>query len=200
MSLLRRSFSALALVVTLAAPAGSALAQDAPAAARPSMLERAVNTVHVTSWSVYGPHETHEILEATVQGGHALRVNVSTPGANPWDTGAGSLTTKPVKAGDVMLLAVWLRTERAPEGSGGGRAIVRLQGSAEPYPEIGSAAVTPGGEWKLYFANGVAARDFAPGEMGATVQLAGASQTIDLGPVFILDMGPDYDRSTLPAN
>lgn len=202
--MITRTLTALAVGSTLALTAAlPAAAQEAPAAAPRqggSMLDKAVNTVHVNSWNVYGANQTHEIVTSTVQGGHALRVNITAAGGNTWDVGAGSVSTKPVKAGDVLLLAVWMRAERAPEGRPTGTAIIRLQGNAEPYPDVVSAPVAPTGEWKLYFANAVADRDWAPGALGATVQLAGASQTIDLGPVFIFDMGADYDRSTLPTN
>jgi hypothetical protein len=188
---------------TLAAvAAGLALTVAAPAFAQQggSMLDKAVNAVHVTGWNVYGAGQTNQIITSTVQGGHALRVDVTTAGGNTWDVGAGSVSTKPVRSGDVLLLAVWMRAERLPEGAQAGTAIIRLQCNAEPYPDVVSVPVAPTGEWKLYFANAVADRDWAPGTLGATVQLAGASQTIDLGPVFIFDMGPDYDRSTLPTN
>lgn len=192
---------AAGLALTAAVPA---VAQDAPAAPpaqrQGSMLDKAVNTVQVSGWNVYGANQTHEIITSTVQGGHALRVAVTAAGANTWDVGAGSTSTKEVKAGDVLLLAVWMRVEQAPEGRDAGTAIIRLQGNAAPYPDVVSAPVAPTGEWKLYFANAVADRDWAAGTLGATVQLAGARQTIDLGPVFIFDMGPDYDRSTLPGN
>jgi hypothetical protein len=72
--------------------------------------------------------------------------------------------------------------------------------NAETIAEIGSAEVMVGSEWKMYFAQAVATRDYSPGAAAATIQLASASQTIDLGPVFILDFGPDYDRSSLPTN
>jgi hypothetical protein len=199
--MISRTLGAMAAGLTLIAVVPAAAQDAAPAAPRQGgMLEKAVNTVLVSSWSVYGANQTHEILTATVQGGHALRVNVTAAGSHPWDVGAGSITTKPVKAGDVLLLAVWMRTERAPAGAETGTAVIRLQGAAEPYPDVVSVPVVPTGEWKLHFANAVADRDWAPGQLGATVQLAGASQTIDLGPVFILDMGPDYDRSALPGN
>lgn len=197
----RRILSLIAAGLALAAASvAPAMAQDAPPAARPSMLDKAVNAVHVTSWNVYGPNQTSTIVDSTVQGGHAFRVDVTAPGANPWDVGVGAISTKPVKSGDVLLLAVWLRAEKPPAGAETGQANIRMQGNAAPYPDVGGAAVTPTGDWKLYFADGIATRDYAPGELGATVQLAGAAQTIDLGPVFILDMGADYDRTTLPRN
>ena len=205
----RHAIAALAAGLSLTAAAvAPALAQDTPAPAAASgaprqggsMLDKAVNNIHVNSWSVYGAGQTHQIITSTVQGGHAMRVDVTAAGGNTWDVGAGSVSTKPVQSGDVLLLAVWMRTERAPTGSDTGTAIIRLQGNAEPYPDVVSAPVRPTGEWKLHFANAVADRDWAPGALGATVQLAGASQTIDLGPVFIFNLGRDYDRSTLPTN
>ena len=200
--MITRTIAALAagLALTAAVPAQAQDAPAAPPAQGGSMIDKAVNSVHVTGWNVYGANQTHEIVTSTVQGGRALRVDVTAAGGNTWDVGAGSVSTKAVRAGDVLLLAVWMRTERAPTGAEAGRAIIRLQGNAEPYPDVVSVPVAPTGEWKLHFANAVADRDWAPGALGATVQLAGASQTIDLGPVFIFDMGPDYDRSTLPSN
>jgi len=32
------------------------------------------------------------------------------------------------------------------------------------------------------------------------MQLAADKQVIDLGPVLVLDLGPDYDMSTLPTD
>lgn len=192
---------AVGLTLTAALPVQARDASAPPPAGRQgSMLDKAVNSVHVTSWNVYGANQTHQTVTSAVQGGHAVRVDVTAVGGASWDVSAGSVTTKPVKAGDVLLLAVWLRTERAPANAAAGTAIIRLQGTAAPYSDVVTTTVAPTGEWKLHFANAVADRDWAPGEMAATVQLAGASQTIDLGPVFIFDMGPDYDRSTLPTN
>lgn len=191
----------IAAVVALAISATPSSAQDTAApSSRPSILDKAVNAVHVNGFSVYGTGQTHSIIEAGVQGGHALRVDIAAAGANPWDIGAGSPTTKPVRAGDVLLLAVWLRAERLPDGESAARVNIRLQGADAPYAEIGSSDVLVGAEWKMYFAQAVAARDFPAGTAAATIQLASASQTIDLGPVFILDFGPDYDRSSLPTN
>ena len=34
--------------------------------------------------------------------------------------------------------------------------------------------------------------------MGVQLQLATAAQVIDLGPLFILDYGPGYDKTKLP--
>ena len=194
-------FAIAAAAASLAFVATPSVAQEgAPAPARPSMLDRAVNNVLVSSFDVYGAGQTHSIIESRVQGGQALRVDISAAGANLWDVGAGSVTTKPIRAGDVLLLAVWMRAERLPAGAEVARVNIRLQASTAPYAEIGSADVFVGPEWKMYFAQAVATMDFAPGAAAATIQLAAASQTIDLGPVFIFDFGPNYDRASLPTN
>ena len=70
--------AATAVLIFTAAPS---TAQEAPPTnARPSLLERAVNAVHVSSFDVYGPGQSHAIVESTVQGGRALRVDVATAG------------------------------------------------------------------------------------------------------------------------
>lgn len=203
---IRRPFAcglaALALTLTAAPGATAQEAEQTPAPppARPSMLDRAVNVVHVTGWNVYGPNQTSSTIDSTVQGGHALRVDVTAAGTNPWDVGAGSVTIKPIAAGDVMLVAVWARAERLPAGAEAASLTIGLQQNSAPYTPMGTIDVQVGPEWKLYFLQADATQAYAAGAAGATVHLAGASQTIDLGPVFILDFGPGYDKSQLPTN
>lgn len=167
---------------------------------RPSILERAVNDLRVSSWSVYGPNQTARIIPSVVQGNNALRIDVTAAGSNPWDIGANALTNKPISAGDVMLLGVWARAERLPEGALFAQLNIGLQLNAAPYTPMASQNIEVGAEWKLYFLQVDAPRDYEAGQAGAAVHLATASQTIDLGPVFILDFGQGYDKSTLPIN
>jgi hypothetical protein len=69
--------------------------------------------------------------------------------------------------------------------AGAGAAV----GPAPAYAPIasGSADVTP--EWKLFNARGVAAADVPAGQAGVTLHLAAAKAVLDLGPVFVLDLG-----------
>lgn len=180
-------------------------AQDAasPAATapqRPSLLERAVNDVRVSSWSAYGAGQTSRIIPAQVQGNNALRVDVAAAGANPWDVGVNALTNKPVAAGDVLLLGVWARADRLPQGGSVARINIGLQLNEAPYTPMGTRSIEVGPEWKLYFLQADAPRAYNAGQAGASVHLATASQTIDLGPIFILDFGQGYDKSTLPTD
>jgi hypothetical protein len=192
-------------IAILAGPLTSvAMAQDATSATttpqRPSLLERAVNDVRVSSWSAYGAGQTSRIIPAQVQGNNAFRVDVAAPGTNPWDVGVSALSNKPIAAGDVLLLGVWARVERLPAGASVARINIGLQLTEAPYTPMATRSIEVGPEWKLYFLQADAPRTYDPGQAGASVHLATASQTIDLGPVFILDFGPGFDKSRLPTD
>lgn len=201
-------YSVVALAVIGLTGGSRVSAPQAQDAARPaateqqqlSLLERAVNDVRVSSWSAYGPGQTARILPAQVQGNNAFRVDVATAVANPWDVGANALTNKPIAAGDVLLLGVWARAERLPQEAPVARINIGLQLNEAPYTPMATRSIEVGPEWKLYFLQADASRTYNAGQAGASVHLATASQTIDLGPVFILDFGPGFDKSRLPTD
>ena len=125
-----------------------------------------------------------------VQGGKALRIVVPAKGKNNWDTFASSPIQKPVKTGDNLVLAFWARLER---GEGGATSstlpFAGVQVSSPPYPSLFNEAVQVGPEWKLHQVKGKADKDHAAGTIGVSIHMANAKQTIDLGPVFVLNMG-----------
>ena len=125
-----------------------------------------------------------------VQGGKALRIIVPAKGKNNWDTFASSPIRKPVKAGDNLVLAFWARLEK---GEGGATSstlpFAGVQVSSPPYPSLFTETVQVGPEWKLHEVKGTADKDYAAGSLGVSIHLANAKQTIDLGPIFVLDMG-----------
>lgn len=125
-----------------------------------------------------------------VQGGKALRIVVPAKGKNNWDTFASSPIQKPVKAGDNLVLAFWARLEK---GEGGATSstlpFAGVQVSSPPYPSLFNEAVQVGPEWKLHQVKGKADKDHAAGTIGVSIHMANARQTIELGPVFVLNMG-----------
>lgn len=125
-----------------------------------------------------------------VQGGKALRIVVPAKGKNNWDAFASSPIQKPVKAGDNLVLAFWARLEK---GEGGATSstlpFAGVQVSSPPYPSLFNEAVQVGPEWKLHQVKGKADKDHAAGTIGVSIHMANAKQTIDLGPVFVLNMG-----------
>jgi len=129
--------------------------------------------------------------DPAVQGGKALRVVVRQKGANPWDVAVESAIAQPVKTGDTLLLAFWARLEK---GEGGATTTTlpfnAVQLSAAPYTALFSSPVEVGSEWKLHEVRGKAAADQAAGTLKATIHLATAAQTVDLGPIFVVNLGP----------
>jgi hypothetical protein len=129
--------------------------------------------------------------DPAVQGGKALRVVVREKGANPWDVAVQTAITRPVKAGDQLLLAFWARLER---GEGGATTSTlpynAVQLSAAPYTALFTAPVEIGPEWKLHEVRGKAAADHAAGTLNATIHLAASAQTVELGPIFVVNLGP----------
>lgn len=173
------------------------LAQSAPAGG--GLLDKAVNQPG-TSWNFYGEKYKAKATQAPgIPGDEAVHVAVAAKGANPWDIGATSATVKPVQANDTMLLAVYLRAPDAAEGQTIDLPI-GIGEAAAPYGVLAQDMAKVGPSWKLYYAAGRAGRAYAPGAIRATVQLAGAKQVVELGPVFLLDMGAAQDPAKLPHN
>ena len=128
--------------------------------------------------------------DPAVQGGKALRVVVRSKGANPWDIAVQTPITQPVKAGDRLLLAFWARLEK---GEGGAATTTlpynAVQQTAAPYTALFTGPAEIGPEWKLLEVRGKADADHAAGTLNATIHLAAAAQTVDLGPIFVVNLG-----------
>jgi hypothetical protein len=194
---------ALIALSALALTASAALAQDAQAqSGEASILDRAINNPAVDSWSAYGQGQRSRLIRTPdVVGERAFRVRVTRAGADAWEVGAKASITGAINQGDVLLLAYWARAEAPLDG--GDTATIsssRVELAAAPYTVEFEAPARVSGEWKMYYASGVASRAFAAGEAGVTLHLAAGEQTIDLGPVFVLNFGPDYNVARLPRN
>lgn len=178
-------------------------AADAPAPDDPSaIMQRVINNPAVSWWQFYGLSQSPEPRQdGGVQGGSALRIAVPGKGANPWDVSATMAITKDVKSGDVLLFAFWARAEVPAEGKQTGIIPeILIQQANAPYAAIGQSSATLSGTWTMYYASGVAPQDEPAGSINASLHLAAAKQTVDVGPAFVVDLGAGYDRSKLPTN
>ena len=169
-----------------------------PALAEDDIMSKAVNDPSV-GWRADGSGAKVEMFkDPTVTGGTAERMTISGKGTNPWDWGGHVSNTKPIKQGDVLLLAFWAKAETPPAGSTMIDVNVNMQNDAAPYESLGSAMQHIGAQWKMYFMVATADKDYKAGEAGVQLQLATAQQVIDLGPLFILDYGVGFDKTKLP--
>lgn len=184
-----RLLAAAVAALLMSAPFAQAQTQD-------DLWSHLINQGTTASWTVTPERPAPRVVEASgVPGGGALRVRARR-GANPWDTQATSPAGGDVAEGDVVLLAFYARAEQGAEG--GSRLPVRLQLAGAPYTALLDGTKNIGAEWRQYCLSGVAAQAFRGDLTNVSVHLATADQTIDLGPVFIFNLGPGFDRSQLP--
>lgn len=173
----------------LAAPLVSATAQAPAQSAEAAFAERLINDPRAEALRPYGQRIPPEVRsDKTVQFGKALRMPISSPMPEFGRIGAITPTLKPVKEGDRIVVAFWARAQRTEAGVPG--KLCRVQLEATPLVRTifeQSFDVTP--EWKMYKLSGTADRAYPAGALNAAFHLACAKQTIDLGPVFILDYG-----------
>jgi len=181
-----------AAVMALSMGASSVQAQEQA----DGLWSHLINRGATASWTVSPARPAPRVIEAAgVPGGSALRVRAR-HGVNPWDVQATAPVGGDIAAGDVVLVAFYARAEQAAEG--GSRLPVRLQLAGAPYTSLLEGAKSIDAEWRQYCLSGIAAQDFRGDLSNVSVHLATGDQTIDLGPVFIFDLGPDFDRSQLP--
>lgn len=192
----RRAWApALGLAAALVlAPVGAAQDDD--------ILDHVINSPPVQSWQITGLRSSPRPVRAEgVLGDQAVRVRVTSTGANPWSVAGRMPINGAINRGDTILLAVWARAHTPPEGqSHGVLSGIRVEQSAAPYTAIAQDSAAVPSEWTMVYASGVAQQDHPGGTTNVSVHLAGAVQTIELGPAFVLNFGPDYDAAQLPRN
>lgn len=169
-----------------------------PALGDDDIASKMVNDPTV-GWGAMGKGAKVELYkDPTVQGGMAERLTIGGKSANPWDCGAHVAIVKPLKQGDVLLLAFWAKAETPPAGSTTIDFNANIQNESAPYNSFGSAALQVGPQWKMYLVVATADKDYKESGAGAQLQLATGALVIDLGPLFILNYGPGYDKTKLP--
>ena len=177
--------SALLALTTLAVPLGAAHAQD------DDLAKKIVNASAPAALNVYNLTPPPKLIgDPKVQGGKALRVAIPKAGEHPWSITLASSVTKPMKAGDKVVVAFFARAEQGDNGTATvSLPAIDLQLATEPYTSIFSGSTDIGAEWKMYQISGKLDRDYPAGALNASIQLATTKHVIDFGPLIILDMG-----------
>lgn len=187
------------MVSSIALTAAALLQSAAPAPSRALDLKSKLINTPASEWVVYGPDQTSKLLpSAGPQGYPAYEVTVTKVGRNAWDDGAVSVVPKPINAGDVILIAMYLREPTLADGQTETLPLVGATGANAPYVAIAGAPATITNQWKLYFASGKAPQAFPAAGVQATVHLASAQHTIQVGPVRVYNFGQGFDVRRLP--
>ena len=188
---------ALALAVIAAAPA---VAQTVDPLQSETLIKKVVNRPG-TAWTLYGGGLTTKTMkDPDLPGMQFSRATVAEKGKNPWDAGAGYDIDRPIKAGDVIFFAVYLRAPQIKDGETAEMPGMGVSQNGAPYAAIAMATAHITNRWGVYYAAAKAPATYARGQAKIGLQLAADKQVIDLGPVFALDLGPDYDINSLPHN
>ncbi|MGB8602360.1 MAG: hypothetical protein WCD42_09210, partial [Rhizomicrobium sp.] len=144
----------------------------------------------------FGPDQTNQSIAAPeVPGGAALRTILSKAGTNPWDDGISQALNGAVKQGDTIVMAAYLRSNGGP----GSIAMMGVALNHAPWSQIIAKPVTvPAAGWHLITVSGTATTNAGATEMMAMMQTGAAKQSLDIGPIFVLNLGAGVTPPQLP--
>jgi hypothetical protein len=185
---MKRTLAAALLALFALAPSGSAAAgQDDPAA----ILQKVISAADPKAYRVDGIQGKPTVRSVNHPNfPRALRVDVPGKAPNPWAIAVAVPVTKPVKAGDKLVLAIWARLEK---GENGVTSTIlpynAVQLAHDPYTALFSGPLTIGPEWQIQQIEGKANANYAAGDLNVSIHLATAKQVVDIGPVMLFDMG-----------
>lgn len=125
-----------------------------------------------------------------VQFGRALRVPVPGRNEQAWAVAVAVPINRPVAAGDHLILAFWARLEEGENGATTAELPYNsVQLATAPYTALFHGGVTVTPRWQLFQIRGNADRDYAADTLNVSLHLATGRQTVDIGPVIVLNMG-----------
>lgn len=134
-------------------------------------------------------------------GGEALEVKVRKKGPQIYSAGIQAKNQLKISKGDVIFTAVWMRSTDLPDGMSETTVPIALQDASEPYDTWAIEPIKVGSAWRLHFVYATAPQKYKKGAMTLSLQVAGEKQTLEVGPVFMLNMGEgDVDPSSMPQN
>ena len=130
------------------------------------------------------------IDDPNVTGGKALRVEVAAKSEHAWDSNVTSAVKKPVQKGDTLLLVTWAKLVQGENGSTTATLPWNSLGTTSaPWSPVFGSSADIGHEWKQIEISGKAGKDYKPSDLSISFQLGNAKQTVDFGPILLLDLG-----------
>jgi hypothetical protein len=193
-----------ALLISLAAVAPHALANDAEdaqmrealAALDASLPGKLINNPYVIEWKTEGPDQKSKLVEANGgPGGMAYQVRVKKSKRQHWDIATRIPMSTDVAEGDTILVSFWARAERPPKGRDTGKITITYQRNIDPYDSVFEEQIDLGTEWKLHNVAGTAKRGYSAPKTNLNFNLAHAKQTVEFGPFYVMNLGPNADPS-----
>ncbi len=125
----------------------------------------------------------------------ALRIQIKSASAQVWDAQIIASTTVDVKAGDALLLMVYVRGSSTVNETGEVNATAYLQRSSGDFYKVVAAALNAGSNWRQFLIPVKADVTIPAGQHQFVIHLAYYAQTIDIGGIALLNY-----RNTIPVD
>lgn len=154
------------------------------------LSNKIISIPNPNAYRVDGVRNARVRADPGVQFGRALRVPV--PGRNDqaWTVAVAVPINRPVAAGDRIILAFWARLEQGENGATTAELPYNsVQLATAPYTALFHGGVTVTPQWQLFQIRGNADRAYAADTLNVSLHLATGRQTVDIGPVIVLNMG-----------
>jgi hypothetical protein len=150
---------------------------------------------NLQNWQSYGVGMvSNAIAVKDMPGGAAAAVNVSSQGKNVYDAGINIPIAEALTEGDVLTIAFVARAISAETETGAGKIALRVQHNKPPYNGFGDNVLNIGPNWKAYQLRTQARMDVPAGEAVVALHVAGAAQSLEIGPVYVANAGPPVSQ------
>ncbi len=149
-----------------------------------------INDPTVVDWVVYGNNrKPKQVAAPETPGQFAMQLKVAKKGAAKHDMGVNVPIRTGIISGNMITVAFWAKATKADTADGNGVVGVRINEDKAPYDGFGDQDMKIGTDWKLYEAKMRSTMTLGAGQAVVGFQLAGAKQTIEIGQIYVLDMG-----------
>ena len=131
----------------------------------------------------------------------ALRVTVEREPEDAWRVQVKLPFERAVRQGDAVLVSFWMRTLGSDDESGDGRvtALVK-QTVGEKKKRLAEVLGTAGGQWRRIDRAFTLPQGLAAGEAELSIWLGYRPQTVELGPVRVVNYGDEVEAKDLPRS
>jgi endo-1,4-beta-xylanase len=178
----------------------ASVARTLPANLEPQMLVEASGPAWTTSSAGGVRRETVPVADHPLFD-QAIRFAIPTAFEKPWGATAHSPSVPvALPAHRVVLASMWMRTA-VTQGGESGNVRIYLERSPD-WDGLGETGATLDGTWRLIHIVAVTKKNYAAGSVRVACHLGMSRQTIELGPVSVLDVGAAdaVDLRALPTN
>lgn len=164
--------------------------EAALAALQAQLPGKLMNDPTMLDWTVYGQGQKNKRVKTPgIGGGVALQVTSPSASDAAHSIGVNVPLTAGFTPGQAITVVFWARTVSADTPDGLGRLGVRLQLNEAPYSGFGDSMLSIGGDWKMYEVKSQASISVDAEKAVLGFQVGAAKQVVEIGQIFVLDMG-----------